>query len=379
MRYSSIDCLRTIAIVVMVLVHFAENLSGVHLPITGLGAPLFVFLSGLSYRLWVNGLEQRNVSAEEISKRSIRRGLFVFGVGFGFNILVWLPEDTFNWDVLTFIGFSLLTLNLLRRLPMPVSIWIAVISALISPLLREMADYEAYWAEGYFDPDLTLSDIAIGFLATGYFPIFPWLAYSIAGLVIGTIMFPINTAHETCLRKRALSPTMETNSGLWPNARTPVLVGTSLFILSAALLAIRPYLPLLISQRYLGGWSMFPPSVEYVFATIGMASLLFGAAHLWIDRPRGRSLSPGLLDITKTFSRYSFTIYVLHHLVHLWPLWLYGAASGREATYYWEKAMLLSMALSLACVFLVICYLALRKIGPDRRLGVEGWMRWLCD
>ena len=59
MRYSSIDILRTFAIFVMVLVHFGENLSGYTSPFTGFGAPLFAFLSGVSYRLWMIGQESR--------------------------------------------------------------------------------------------------------------------------------------------------------------------------------------------------------------------------------------------------------------------------------------------------------------------------------
>jgi len=28
---------------------------------------------------------------------------------------------------------------------------------------------------------------------------------------------------------------------------------------------------------------------------------------------------------------------------------------------------------------MVVCYYALRAIGPNRRVGAEAWMRWLCD
>jgi hypothetical protein len=378
MRYSSIDCLKTIAIVVMVLVHFAENLSGVQLPITGLGAPLFTFLSGLSYRLWVNGLEFKGTSEEEISKRSIRRGLFVFAVGFAFNIFVWLPEDTFNWDVLTMIGFAVLVLNGLRRLPMMISIFLAFGTILISPLLRGMADYEAYWVNNYFEVDLTLPDILIGFFATGFIPIFPWIAYSIAGLVTGTILF-----HEQSDDSSGTS--VDEGKGWNAFASTsiskgwlPIFTGCALISLSGALLAIRPYLPSVLSTRFLEGWHMFPPTIEYVLATIGMASLLFGLAHRWIDRNRSRLFTSGISDITKTFSQYSFTIYVVHHMVHLWPLWIYGYIMEHE-NYYWQEAMSLRWSMPLAVFFLVVCYFLLRRIGPDRRLGIEGWMRWLCD
>ncbi len=369
MRYSSIDILRTIAIVVMVLVHFAENLSGVHLPITGLGAPLFAFLSGLSYCLWVNGLEARGKSDEEISKRSIRRGLFVFAVGFFFNILVWLPEGTFNWDVLTFIGAAILLLNGLRRLPLPIPVLVAVLSILVSPLLQGMADYQAYWVEGYFESDLTLSDVLIGFLATGYFPVFPWLAYSIAGLVTGKLMFSSSLDQD---EKNEL--TAERKTG-WKSA----MIGAALMALSGFLLLVGPSLPEAIATRLLGGWHMFPATIEYVLATIGMAMFLFGIGHQIVDHSPTFARHSGWLDIAKTFSRYSFTIYVLHHLVHVWPMWVYALAEGKEPTFYWQRAMHVTIALPLAIVFLVVCYFALRKIGPDRRLGIEGWMRWLCD
>ena len=379
MRYSSIDCLKTIAIVVMVLVHFAENLSGIQLPITGLGAPLFTFLSGLSYRLWVDGLEAKGTSEEVISKQSIRRGLFVFGVGFAFNIFVWLPEDTYNWDVLTMIGFSLLVLNLLRRLPLVIPIFVASVSILVSPLFREMADYNAYWESGYFEVDLTLTDIMIGFFATGYFPLFPWLAYSIAGLVTGTLLSgeqsvsSLGRSFETSDRSESLVSSWIA-SGL-----LPVFTGCAMISISSFLLTIRPFLPDVLSNRFLGGWHMFPPTIEYVLGTIGMSFLLFGLTHRWIDRNRLQVFPQGILDITKTFSRYSFTIYVLHHIVHLWPMWIYGYVTGHDATYYWGKAMGLFWSMPLAVSFLVICYFAMRRIGPDRRLGIEGWMRWLCD
>ena len=116
MRQPSIDILRTLAIFMMIQVHFVENLSAefegwaglsgsgaAPVPwwlMTGLGAPLFTFLSGVSYRLWVTAQEARGRSDIEISKVTIRRGLFLFGLGLIFNVFIWLPEDIFNWDIL---------------------------------------------------------------------------------------------------------------------------------------------------------------------------------------------------------------------------------------------------------------------------------------
>lgn len=359
MRYPSVDILRTVAIVVMVLVHFPENLSNYIPPFSGLGAPLFTFLSGVSYRLWLNGQEARGISDEQISKITIRRGLFVFGVGFAFNILIWLPEDTFNWDVLTFIGSAILLLNLLRRLPISISVLIAIISIVISPALRATAEYSSYWENGYFECDLTLTDVIIGYLATGYFPIFPWITFSLAGFITATLLF---------------NPVQDERPAIWQFT----IFGTGLFLLAMIGLQIRSYAPAIISTHILSGWHMFPPSTEYVFATIGMAMFLFAVLHQFVDLNPKLCSDVSRFRVFKTFSRYAFTIYLLHHMVHLWPLWIYGYLMGGETTAYWQNAMPVTISIPLACLFLLVCYLVLRRINPDDRYGVEGWMRWLC-
>jgi hypothetical protein len=70
---------------------------------------------------------------------------------------------------------------------------------------------------------------------------------------------------------------------------------------------------------------------------------------------------------------------VLHHLVHVWPLWAYGLAQAGEPTEYWGKALPVWASMTLAAVFLVVCWVALRLLGPGRSWGLERCMRWLCD
>ncbi|MEZ6068386.1 MAG: heparan-alpha-glucosaminide N-acetyltransferase domain-containing protein [Planctomycetaceae bacterium] len=367
MRYYSVDILRAVAIVVMVFVHFAENLSQVLLPFAGLGAPMFALLSGVSYRLWVNGQEARGVAAEQVSRISVRRGLFVFGVGIAFNVLVWLPEDTFNWDVLTFIGSALLILNLLRPAALPVHMTIAVASLAIAPVLRYMADYPSYWQAGYFECDLTLNDVLVGYLTTGYFPLFPWLTYSIAGYVIGALMLPQRLPGEAAPRPAVIS------------TGRVVGIGALLLTLGQLALSLHPVWPEMIAERVLTGWSMFPPSTEYVASTLGMGLILLGLLHRFVDQsPRDLSGS-GALRLAKVFSRNAFTLYIAHHVVHLWPLWIVASFEGRETTYHWRRALPLGWSMTLAAAFLLLTYVLLRRVDPDRRYGIEGWMRWLCD
>lgn len=363
MRYSSIDCLRTLAIFVMVCVHFCENLAGATPKIAGVGAPLFLFLSGISYRLWLNGRLARGIGETEISKVTVRRGLFLFGLGFAFNVLVWLPEDTFNWDVLTLIGVGLVTLNFARRVPPLVTLTGCAMLFVCGPIARQMADWDAYWQQGYFDPDLSFTDVTLGFLATGYFPVLPWLLYPLVGFVVGTDVF--GTAKAGGADARALRRGMITGIGLMGVAAAAVALPA---MASSDVTAVR-------SLR----WTMFPPSVSYVLGSVGFAYFSFCLAYRLLDERLDPQHLRGLRELAATFSRHSLTAYVLHHVVHLYPLWLRGVLAGQETTYYWRQAMSTPMALVLAACFLPCCYQFFRWLDRHDRGGIESWMRWLCD
>lgn len=360
MRYLSIDLLRTVALFLMVIVHFCENLAGWLPPMTGFGAPLFAFLSGVSYRLWVNSREKRGDSDVEISKISIRRGLFLLGLGFVFNVFVWLPEDVFNWDVLNFIGCALLMLNGLRQIPLSITLVGCAIVFGVSPVAREIADYPAWWAEGYYDPDMTLSDVLTGFLVTGYFPLLPWVIYPAIGYVVSSWLFSGEPGEDRRLGRVALA-------------------GAGLLLLAGTVLAVRSGNPAWVPAGLPKAWTMFPPSMEYVTATLGFALVFFSAGQYLLDRRGNFSTERGLGLFCTTFSRHSLSIYVLHHVIHLWPLWIYGTLYGSEPTQYWRTATSMPVALGLAMAFLAGCYLLFRWMDRTDRHGIETWMRWICD
>ena len=158
-----------------------------------------------------------------------------------------------------------------------------------------------------------------------------------------------------------------------------MILGAGLIATAGGLLLIRPHLPTVVANHLLGGWHMFPPTIEYVTATIGWALLLFGFFHRWVDDNPRVLRHKHLLDIAKVFSLYSLTIYVLHHVVHLWPLWIYGVVNGQEPTHYWRQAMPMNWSMPLAVLFLVCCYAWFRWMGTEERRGIESTMRWLCD
>jgi uncharacterized membrane protein len=363
MRLVSIDILRTVAIVVMVFTHFGENLANYTPPFSGFGAPLFVFLSGASFHLWREGRLARGATEAEVTKASVRRGLFVFCAGFAFNLVVWLPEDVFNWDVLTFIGSALLVLEFARRMPAPIRLLVAVMAALVAPILRGVADYPSYWVEGNFECDLTLSQALVGYLATGYFPIFPWIALSLVGYETATRMFSRATTRA------------EPEAAPW----SPGWIAVALVSAAIGLLVARPVLPAPIALGMLGGWTMFPPTTEYVLGTLGMAMGLLAILNRAVDRAAHPPVPPGMLRLAKAFSRHSLSIYVLHHLVHLWPMWIAAVVRGDEPTAYWRDAMPTWLSLTLAAAFLALCAAVLARLGSRQAWGLERCMRWLCD
>ncbi len=99
-------------------------------------------------------------------------------------MLIWLPEDVFNWDILTLIGCGLICLEALRRAPDAVILLAAAAIVAVAPAMRVVADYPSYWTAGFYDYEFTVADVMLGWLVTGYFPIFPWLAYPLAGYAL---------------------------------------------------------------------------------------------------------------------------------------------------------------------------------------------------
>jgi len=364
-RQRSIDLLRAIAIVLMVVVHFAENLSGWYGPAggpltglreawwlpTGFAAPTFTFLSGLSYRIWEDLQRQRGWDERAITKATIRRGLFLVGLGFAFNVLVWLPEDVFNWDILTLIGVGLLAFAVARGLPDTAILAATAAIVAVAPTLRLIVDYTTYWSSGFYDYDFTLADVTIGWLVTGYFPIFPWLALPLAGYAVG---------------RRAAAST-----------RAALLAGGVLVTTSAALIRTWPHLPAAITGDTAQAWAMFPATTAYVLGTLGGVVLALAMAHRLLDSRPDRWR--WFMDWVTPLSRHALSIYLLHHVVHVWPLWAAGLVWQGDATGLWQRAMPVAAAVALAAGFLMAAALLFRWLD---RLGLptaESTMRWLCD
>ena len=124
---------------------------------------------------------------------------------------------------------------------------------------------------------------------------------------------------------------------------------------------------------------MFPATLEYITGMLGLVLVLFALGHRWIDRNPKFAERKGLFKVAGTFGKYSLSRYLLHHVVHLWPLWIYGASMGEDPTQFWRNAISVWVAIPLSFLCLASCYWLLRWMERTERGGVESWMRHLCD
>jgi len=211
----------------------------------------------------------------------LRRGLFLIVVGILLAVMNDGWRNFFECDVLVVIGIASILYPLLRAR----TVWglggLMLAVMMITAVLQRTLDYHANWGglenvESYagvlFDPGeeydagmLTLATAVKACLFNGYFPIFPWLSFSLLGIV---------------LAKREWSE------------RLLGSVGSALILVAAAGVM---FIPL----------SFYPLSITFNVLLLGLVLLVFG-----LRRILGFQAWPLAL-----LSRYSLTAYVLQYVI----------------------------------------------------------------
>ena len=172
-----------------------------------LPAPLFLFLSGVSFALMTDRLRQKGLSANEIGRTTIRRGGEIFLLGLLFRVQEfllgqpWAPwTDLLRVDVLNIIGLSLMMMglacwvtaaagaqdkSLLRRNSILTAVSAATAIAAVTPQMWSTwrPHWRAWWLESYLNGVHTYDKPQ-----PWLFPIFPWSAFAFAGLALGFLV-----------------------------------------------------------------------------------------------------------------------------------------------------------------------------------------------
>jgi uncharacterized membrane protein len=167
-------------------------------------APLFLFLAGVSFALVTHKLWQKQLSASQIARTTIRRGTEIFAFGLLFRlqeyIIAWgwaPPSDLLRVDVLNTIGLSMMLMGLLCWLvfslrPSKTGVVLILASAATALLISLLTpplwtiwrpDWLPWPLESYINGVHNL-----GTPQAWLFPIFPWAAFAFAGLAAGFVL-----------------------------------------------------------------------------------------------------------------------------------------------------------------------------------------------
>lgn len=177
-RLNEIDALRGIAIVGMIIFHFFFDLDylgilsnsmfeGAWLVFARFGQFLFLGLAGVSVALSSRGF-----------KGQLERGGQIFMAGMLVSFATWIfaGDEFVKFGVLHFIGVAVVIVSCFKKRPRT-----ALLVATVGFILGEY--FNTISTDMWF-----LFPIGIrkpGFISLDYFPIFPWIAVSLVGLVLG--------------------------------------------------------------------------------------------------------------------------------------------------------------------------------------------------
>ncbi|MBD3420521.1 MAG: DUF1624 domain-containing protein [Chitinivibrionales bacterium] len=194
-RISSIDCLRGLAVVLMVQQHMMVWLwreAGTNLrllleeyPVViacnalgGFAAPLFITLAGAGAYLYLSTPGTKVVTL-------LCRGMVLFAFGLLLNLCVpsWFSPG--SWYVLHVLGVCLAGAPLLRHVNKIVLFWMSFAAILCAPALQYLIDTPLAMGNTRMS-DFSLSGGVLRLaLVEGHFPVFPWAGFFIAGYIAG--------------------------------------------------------------------------------------------------------------------------------------------------------------------------------------------------
>ena len=336
-----LDWLRGVAVLIMIEAHLLDAWSAtaarddrifaLAILLGGIGAPLFLFLAGISVSLSVSAKIGRGIPARQAAYAVVKRGLEVFALAFLFRaqacLLGWSsPWDLLKVDILNIMGLAILAAGALsavggslrRRALLFGGVTAAI--AFATPLVRA-APIAALPdpIEAYIRPVDNLAN----------FVIFPSAGFLFAGALTGVVLVSAAAERE---------------------GRTLRLVGVAGVAVAIAAYGLS-YLPSPYpSSRF---WSTSP---AYFFLQAGILATSVAAAYLWGIRPGGAQRRSPMRQLGRT----SLFIYWIHveMLYGLISLPLHKSLSTGGAF----------LAFLLFASFMLLCSIAKEK-------AVEKWRR----
>jgi len=258
-RDITIDILRGLAIFTMVAANMAGSVVAQPHPFGlrfygSFAAPLFILLSGMmvAFTAQTKGHEW---------KYFLLRGAVIMMVGLFVDVVIWNGVCPFvDVDVLYLIGLSVPLAFLYLHLGTSSQWVVIVLIFLLTPFLQKILGYTEYvnpiylWGQQIKTvPVKTQTSIFNHWIVDGWFPIFPWLGFSLLG---------VNFAHQ-----RWKYQTFNTFG-----KKSILLLGLGILTLGSVIWWLYPGSLL---TREEASELFYPPTVGYIITTIGLILTLF--------------------------------------------------------------------------------------------------------
>lgn len=331
-RILSIDLYRGFALVFMVLVHFGifyGNEDAAHSfaifffdhVLADWGAAAFLMMMGMSQVLSAKRIGKPDNWL--LFKRALVRGTYIFVVGLLMLVLAWGPDQIWWWDILTLMGFATVILFFCRFLPSWALIVLIGAIMVLTPWLRGVFDVGVDWALAenpiisqylpglYLEPEVEYHPAIVkGLFLSGYFPVFPWIAFIMIGFVMG---------------RRIVAQKMERD--------LPVLLMTGLVLSCLGFIlgyAGRTQPPVSASIAWISPLCFYPDSFSLINIQAGISIIVFSMVYFCFDIRKKDKTKLGIIGrLFIQTSNFSLTFYFLHYMLLAWPLALLYLITGK--------------------------------------------------
>jgi uncharacterized membrane protein len=372
--------MRAIAIVLMILCHgiivtsspvegqswtyfFGDHIVG------DFAAPIFTFLVGVSLALSLSK------AGSNKARHSYKRGFAIILIGLIYATIDQGLSGILGWDVLPFIGSSILILTVLRNQSNITLLGLALGVLLAAPFFREMIGYREIWGNRFLDvpglgevwPGLllnpegspekvfSLSRFFKGWLSYGYFAIFPWLVFPIIGFVVGRVGF------------------LKDKTWNWISA------GAFLFAFAGILAAYlgRSSGAEGLDHYFLTPLSFYPNTTSMIFLQMSVCLGLMTFLHKWLDRPlqTKKGLPTQAIVFFSGMSQFALTLYVSHKIILVLfkktaPFWLQLDPEKYQGNFLTPHQ---GLAFSIILLLLIMGIAQLLKKSKGK-LSIERWL-----
>ena len=295
MRRGYLDWLRGLAVLIMIEAHVIDSWTRLDdrgssayewsMILGGFGAPLFLFLAGLSVALSAGAKMRHGMERRDASGAVVTRGLEIFGLAFLFRlqamVVSWGPwRSLLKVDILNIMGPAIMAAAALwggmkttrgRLMAFAVA---TLALAFLTPPVRAASILAALPdpIEGYLRPRPGFTNFAI----------FPWAGFVFGGAFLGVLL------------DEARNPSTERRLNTW-------------FAVGGGLLAVGAFAASHVPSLFANSefWTSSP---SFFLLRTGILVLTVPVAYLWHRRPRGEAAFSPLQQMGRT----SLFIYWIH-------------------------------------------------------------------